>query len=261
MATVELTWPDPERIALLTLNRPRYLNALDTEMTLSLENHLLELDAARRLRCVIVTGAGERAFCSGADLKERGTLSTDEWMAQHHLIERMLLALRRLRVPIFSAVNGLALGGGCEIAMQTDFIIASEAARFGQPEVTRGIIPGAGGTQNLPRRLPRGTALRMLFSGETIDAARALDLGLVSEVVAPEQLMPCALALGQRIAANSAFAVRQAKRATRLGLDLTAELAYEVELEAYRRTVGHPDQIEGVRAFNEGREPVFTDPS
>ncbi|MGH7876934.1 MAG: enoyl-CoA hydratase/isomerase family protein [Candidatus Dormibacteraceae bacterium] len=260
MSSVELEWHDAGHIALLTLNRPQVLNALNTDMAQTLGDHLDMIEARSDVRCVVLTGAGDRAFCSGADLRERGQMSTAEWLDQHQVLERAMRSLRRLRAPIFSAVNGVALGGGCELAMQTDFILAAQNAQFGQPEVRRGITPGAGGTQNLPRRIPAGTALRMLLSGDPIDADEALRLGLVTSIHAPHELLPSALELARRIGRNSPFAVRQVKQAVRLGGALAPEIAYDVELESYRRTIGHPDQIEGVQAFNEKREPRFQDP-
>lgn len=258
MSEVELEWLDDGRLAVLTLNRPEVMNAIDTALILALEKHLLEIESSSRLRCALVTGAG-RAFSAGADLKQRGQLTASEWSAQHALLERTMRLLDGLPAPIFSAVNGAALGGGCEIAMRTDFIVAARSASFGQPEVNRGITPGAGGTQNLPRRMPRGTAMRLLLTGERIDAAEAWRLGLVTQVVKDSELMATALEVARTIARNSPIAVRQVKRATRLGLGLPLAVAYEVELEAYRRTVGQPDQVEGVRAFNERREPAFDD--
>src|SRR5207247_8268053 len=132
-----------------------------------------EVAGRRAMRVVVLTGAGDRAFSAGADLKERRTLTPEQWTRQHRVIERSVAALRHLRKPVFAAVNGVAAGGGCEIAMSTDFILAAEHARFGQPEVRRGIVPGAGGTQLLPRRLPRGLALQLLMTGELISAAEA----------------------------------------------------------------------------------------
>ncbi|HUZ89796.1 MAG TPA: enoyl-CoA hydratase-related protein [Candidatus Acidoferrales bacterium] len=260
MSSVELEWRDGGHIALLTLNRPQVLNALNTDMARELGEHLEMLEARSDLRCAVLTGAGDRAFCSGADLRERGRMNAAQWLDQHQVLERAMRGIRRLRAPIFSAVNGVALGGGCELAMQTDFILAAQSALFGQPEVRRGIIPGAGGTQNLLRRIPVGSALRMLLSGDPIDAAEALRMGLVASIHPAHELLPAALEVARRIGRNSPFAIRQVKQAIRLGGAVPSEIAYDAELEAYRRTIGHPDQIEGVRAFNEKREPRFQDP-
>ena len=156
-------------------------------------------------------------------------------------------------------MNGVAVGGGCEMAMSTDFIIAADHARFGQPEVTRGIMPGAGGTQLLPRYLPRGLALQLLMTGELISAAEAHRWGLVNRVCPGAELMASAMELAGRIAANSPAAVQQAKRSARMGLELPLEAGIETEIECYQRMVDHPDRDEGIDAFNERRPPVFRD--
>ena len=246
-------------VALVTLNRPEAMNALNTELSLALERTLAEISDDPSLRVVVITGAGDRAFCAGADLKERAGLTPDAWTRQHRLFERAFAAIRTLRKPVFAAVNGVAAGGGCEIAMSCDFIIASENARFGQPEVRRGIMPGGGGTQNLPRMIPRGLALQLLMTGELIDARRAASAGLVNSVHPPAELLAEAGRIATLIAANSPAAIEQVKRSVQLGISEEREHAIEIELECYRRMVDHPDRYEGVAAFNERREPRFQD--
>jgi enoyl-CoA hydratase/carnithine racemase len=246
-------------VAKVTLNRPEVLNAIGTATAVRLNQVLDDIEADAHIRCVIVTGAGERAFSTGGDLKERNTMTPQQWTEQHRLFEHTYYRIRNLRKPIFAAVNGFALAGGLELAMQTDFIIAADHARFGQPEVTRGIMPGAGGTQNLPRRIPRGMALQLLMTGEAIDAEEALRLGLVNAVVALAELLPLAEQIAARIAANSPLAVQQAKKSVRMGLDAPIEQAIGIELECYAAMVDHPDRYEGVRAFNEKRPPNFQD--
>lgn len=246
-------------VTIVTLNRPHVLNALNTEMGLRLGEAMDAIAELPSVRVVILTGAGDRAFSVGGDLKERSGMTPDEWVRQHRIFEAAANKIRWLRKPIFTAVNGYAVGGGCEYAMNTDFIVAGETARFGQPEVTRGIMPGAGGTQWLPRRIPRGRALELLFTGEMIDAHEALALGLVNRVVPPPELMSAALEIARRIAANSPAAVQQTKRSVRLGVEVAIEHGIEIELECYQRMVGHPDRYEGVAAFNERRTPSFRD--
>jgi enoyl-CoA hydratase len=248
-----------DRVALVTLNRPHVMNAMNTALGLRLGEVLDEIAERASVRVVVVTGAGDSAFCAGGDLKEREAMTPEQWTRQHRIFERTQHKLRNLRKPIFAAVNGVAVGGGCEIAMSTDFIVASENARFGQPEVTRGIMPGAGGTQLLPRRLPRGLAFQLLMTGELISAAEAHRWGLVNRVWPPGELMNEAMALAERIAANSPAAVQQAKRSARMGLDLPLEAGIEAEIECYQRMVDHPDRHEGVNAFNERRAPAFQD--
>jgi enoyl-CoA hydratase len=247
------------RIALVILNRPLVLNAMNTAMGRRLGEMLDEISAQSRVRVVVITGAGDRAFSSGGDLKERQGMTSEQWTHQHRVFERALQRLRNLRKPVFAAVNGVAAGGGCEMAMSTDFIVASDSARFGLPEVSRGIMPGTGGTQFLPRHLPRGRALELLMTGELISAGEAHRWGLVNSVHPPAELMEAAMRLATRIARNSPAAVQQAKLSARLGREQPIEQAIELELECYQRMVDHPDRYEGVNAFNEGRTPEFED--
>ena len=246
-------------VAVVALNRPEAMNSISTALAHALDAALIELGEDSTCRAVILTGAGDRAFCAGADLKEREGMTPAVWLRQHRVFQAMFRRLRGFRKPIFAAVNGVAAGGGSEIAMSTDFIICAEHARFGQPEVSRGIIPGSGGTQLLPRHIPRGMALQMLLTGELIDAATALRIGLVNSVHPRSELPQAALALALRIARNSPAALEQAKRSARTGVDLSLEAGIDLELEAYRRMVDHPDRYEGVRAFNEKRDPNFED--
>lgn len=247
------------RIALITLNRPHVLNALNTAMGLQLCSAFSEIVEKRSVRAIVITGAGDRAFSTGGDLKERMTMTSEEWIKQHRIFERFFGMVRNCPKPVFAAVNGLALGGGCELAMNTDFIIASENAKFGQPEVKRGIIPGCGGTQFLPRYLPRGLALELLVTGKLIDAEEAHKWGLVNHVFPRERLIEAAQDIATQIADNSPIAVRQARRAAKTGLELPIESGIEIELECYQRVVVHPDRLEGVAAFNERRRPDFAD--
>jgi enoyl-CoA hydratase len=246
-------------VALVTLNRPHVLNAMSTALGRRLGEVLDEVGEKARVRVVVLTGAGDRAFCAGGDLKERQGMTPEQWTRQHRLFERTQWKLRNLRKPVFAAVNGVAAGGGCEIAMSADFIIASENARFGQPEVKLGIMPGAGGTQLLPRFLPRGLAFQLLMTGELISAEEAHRSGLVNRVVPQSELLGEAMRLAELIAANSPAAVQQAKRAARMGLELPLEAGIEAEIECYQRMVDHPDRYEGVNAFKERRPPAFQD--
>jgi enoyl-CoA hydratase/carnithine racemase len=243
----------------VTLNRPSVLNAMNTALSVRLGEVAGEVSERSSVRVVVITGAGDRAFCAGADLKERRGMTPEAWARQHRVFERTARTLRELPKPLLAAVNGVAAGGGCEIALAADLIVAAEHARFGLPEVTLGIIPGTGGTQLLPRRLPRGLALQLLMTGELISAAEAHRWGLVNGVWPAGELLAAAMELAGRIAASSPAAVQQVRRAVRLGLDLPLETGVEVELECYRRMVEHPDRLEGVNAFNEGRPPVFRD--
>jgi enoyl-CoA hydratase/carnithine racemase len=246
-------------VARVTIDRPERMNAIDEAAERALMDAWAAIERDPLVRCVVLTGAGERAFCAGGDLKQRQGMTPEQWTRQHRIFERSHHKIRNLRKPIFAAVNGVAVGGGCEMAMSTDFILAAEHARFGQPEVTRGIMPGAGGTQLLPRFLPRGLAFQLLMTGELISAAEAHRCGLVNRVHPAGELMDEAMRLAERIAANSPAAVQQAKRSARMGLELPLEAAIETEIECYQRMVDHPDRYEGIDAFNERRTPVFQD--
>ena len=247
------------RIALITLNRPSVMNAMNTALGMQLVEVLDEVNEDARVRVAVLTGAGDRAFCAGADLSERQGMTADEWTRQHRVFERALGRLRSLRQPLIAAVNGVAAGGGCEMALSADVIMAANSARFGQPEVSRGIIPGGGGTQLLPRRVALGLALKLLMTGELIGAADAHRWGLVTSVHPASELLAEAMRLAGRIGDNSPTAVQQVKRSVRLGIGHSIEQAIEIELECYQRMVDHPDRYEGVNAFNERRTPVFQD--
>jgi enoyl-CoA hydratase len=249
-----------EHIAVMTLNRPAVSNAMDTALGIRLGQALEEVATRPGVRVAILTGAGDRAFCAGGDLKERDGMTPEQWGRQHRIFEDTARRLRDFPKPLFAAVNGAAVAGGCELAMSTDFIIASANARFGQTEVRVGLMPGVGGSQLLPRRMPLGRALQLLMTGELISAEEALRLGLVNEVLPTvDELRSRALAIAEAIAANSPAAVEQVKRAARVGSGLPLGEALVLELECYRRMVDHPDRYEGIRAWGEKRAPRFQD--
>lgn len=247
------------RILTVTLNRPDAANALNTQMgrdILDLFSGLLIDD--RGIRCIVVTGAGERAFCAGGDLKERLGMSDEVWQRQHALFEQAYYSVMDCPVPIIAAVNGAAYGGGCELALACDFIHAADTARFALTEPRLGIIPGAGGTQNLPRAVGLRRAKELIMTTAPFSAAEAQVWGMVNRVVAAADLMSGAMDTAQRIAANGPVAVRQAKRAMSVGIESDLKTGLAIEVEAYNRTVSTEDRREGVRAFNEKRAPVFT---
>lgn len=248
-----------DHILTVTLNRPESANALNTRMgqeLLALFQNLL-LDAVG-LRCIILTGAGERAFCAGGDLRERDGMTDDVWAKQHVIFEQAYYTLMDCPIPVIAAVNGAAFGGGCEMALACDFILASETARFALTEARLGIIPGAGGTQNLPRAVGARRARQIIYSAQPFSAMQGFDWGMVNEVHAPEALLPRAMDLAQTIASNGPVSVRQAKRAIGIGVETDLKTALAIEVEAYNRCVPTDDRREGVRAFNEKRAPVFT---
>ena len=249
-----------DRIAVVTLNRPHADNAISTEMGARLTEIVETIAVRPAVRVVVLTGAGDRAFSVGSDLRQRRNMTKEDWLRQRQDFDRTLYTVRQLRKPIFAAVNGMAYGGGSELAQSVDFIIASDDATFGQPEAMLGLAAGGGSPVFLPRLLPPGRALQMLMTGDPITAQEAHRLGMVNEVHPPTELMDAALRIAEKIASNSPTAVQAAKRAVRLGEGQPVEQAISIMMDAHWRSAVHPDRVEGIGAFNEGREPSFTDP-
>ncbi len=247
------------RVAVVTLNRPHADNAITTEMGARLTEVVESIAVRTAVRVVILTGAGDRAFSVGSDLRQRKSMTKEDWLRQRQAFDRTLYTVRQLRKPIFAAVNGVAYGGGSELAQSTDFIIASADATFGQPEAMLGLSAGGGSPALLPRLLPRGRALQMLMTGAPITATEAHRLGMVNELHAAEDLMPAAMRLAETIAGNSPTAVQAVKRAVQLGEGQPTEQAIATMMDQHWRSAVHPDRIEGIGAFNEGREPSFRD--
>ncbi len=247
-----------EHVVLVTLNRPEAANAFNTRMGRELLDVFEGFAAvAASPRVVIVTGVGERAFCAGADLKERNGMSDGDWVAQHELYEAMTRAILHAPMPVIAAVNGAAYAGGCEIALQCDLIYAAEGARFALTETTLGLIPGIGGPQLLARSAGPRRAKEVLLTGLPFTAQEALAWGVANRVCPPDRLLEEALVTARRIAANAPLAVRAAKRVVDAGAGLPLEAAMALDLEEYNRLVPTADRMEGVRAFNEKRKPVF----
>jgi enoyl-CoA hydratase/carnithine racemase len=247
-----------EQVALVTLNRPVAMNSFTTEMAMQFNDVMRKLSAEPETRVIVITGAGSKAFCTGADLKERNGMTSAQWKYQHKIFEEKNRLVRDCPKPVIGAINGYAVGGGLELALQMDFLVASKEARFGQPEVKRGIIPGGGGTQWLPRRVPLGAAVELLLTGDVISAEVALRLGLVNAVIVPDELIAVAVARAGTIAVNSPAAVQQVRKAVRMGAGISIEQALDIELECYARMIDHPDRIEGVAAFVEKRPARFS---
>lgn len=245
-------------IMLVTLNRPAVLNALDTVMMTELRDLFSGLYVEpETARCLVLTGAGERGFCPGADLKERDGMPDEVWRRQHAIVEQMVRAMHACPVPAIAAVNGVAMGGGLEIALACDFIYAAEHARFALPEVTRGIMPGAAGPQNLPRACGVRRAKEIVLTGRPFSAAEAHGWGIVNRVCAADALLDEALETAAVIARNAPIGVRAAKQALDKATDLDRASGYDFEIAAYARTVPSKDRLEGIRAFNEKRAPEF----
>ncbi|HEX2158728.1 MAG TPA: enoyl-CoA hydratase-related protein [Actinomycetes bacterium] len=243
------------RVATVTLNRPEALNAISTELALALAEAVEPLATDPGVRAVVLTGAGERAFCVGADLKQRAGFDDHGWFVQREAFRRGFAAVRRCPLPTVAAVSGFALGGGTELALACDLIVAATDATFGLPEVRLGLVPAGGGTQLLARRVGRSAARDLVLTGRRVDAEEARRLGLADRVVPRGEVLAAATALAAEIAGNAPTAVRMAKWALEVGGDLPLEAAMEVEDQAWRRAVLSDDRREGIAAWTEKREP------
>jgi enoyl-CoA hydratase/carnithine racemase len=246
-----------ERVATVTLDRPEALNAISTELALELAAAVEPLGVDPEVRAVVLTGAGERAFCVGADLKQRAGFDDHGWFVQREAFRRGFAAVRRCPLPTVAAVAGFALGGGTELALSCDLVVAAGDATFGLPEVRLGLVPAGGGTQLLARRVGRAAARDLVLTGRRVGAAEALELGLADRVVPGGEVLAAAAALADELAGNAPTAVRMAKWALEVGADLPLEAAMEVEDQAWRRAVLSDDRREGIAAWLEKRDPDF----
>ncbi len=245
-------------LLVITIHRPKVLNALSQTVLSEIERTIDEAGDDESVRAIIITGMGERAFAAGADIGELQALETGlDGHGHSHAAHRLLNKMADLPKPIIMAVNGYALGGGCELAMAGDIILASDNARFGQPEINLGIIPGFGGTFRLPRLVGRTKAMEMVLLGDMIDAQEALRIGLVNEVFPQAELLDRAKAMGQKIASKSPATVALAKRAVNEGLEIDARSAADLEAVYFGMAVGTEDRKEGTAAFLEKRQPAF----
>ena len=243
-------------VALLTLDRPKALNALDRATLEALETRVAEVAADPGVRALVLTGEG-RAFAAGADIEQMLGMSPVEAEAFSCLGHAATAALEALPIPTIAAVNGFALGGGCEVALACDWIYASERARFGQPEVKLGVIPGFGGTSRLARRVGLGWAKELVLNGEPIDAAEALRIGLVNRVFPADELLDAAIRAGEQIAEKGPLAIAHAKRVLQEAQDVDPRVAHTLEQKAFGLVFSTADRAEGMAAFVEKRDPVF----
>jgi enoyl-CoA hydratase/carnithine racemase len=256
METIRLSRPG-DGIAEITLDRPAAMNAVSSAMATELTRACEQLAIAAEVRVVVFSAAGQRAFSAGADLKERAGLSDADIMAQRHVTRGLFGALLALPQPAIAAVHGFALGGGCELALSCDLVVADETAVFGLPEVTVGLVPGGGGTQLALRRLGPGRAADLVLTGRKVGIGEAERLGLVDRRVPAGQDGTAARELAAQIAANSPVAIRAAKRALRHGWGVSLETGLDVEDAAWRTAAASPDRREGIAAFAEKRKPVW----
>ena len=245
-----------EGVALLTLNSPKTMNALNSAVLDDLECAFAGLEQDAAVKAVVLTGAG-KVFVAGADIKEMAQMGATEGHRFGTRGQRLLLSIARMKTPVIAAVNGFALGGGLELALACDFIYASEKAKVGLPEVTLGIIPGFGGTQNLARRIGAARASELIFTGKMIDAAKGQEWGLINEVCVAEELLDKALETARQIVAVSTLAVGYAKNALVAGLDMNREDGFRYEAALFGVLFGSEDQKEGMNAFIEKRKAEF----
>lgn len=255
--TIVCSEPAPH-VFQVTLNRPKLSNALNTKMAEELNAIFVKFaDDSDDLRCIILTGSGDKAFCAGGDLKQRDGMSNEAWLAQHVIFERFFFAMMECPIPIICAANGHAFGGGLEMILAADFAYGTPNAKFALTETKLGIMPGGGGTQNLPRIVGSRRAKEIIFSARSFDADDALQWGVLNRICAPENLLTECLDTAITIASNGPLAVRQAKKAVHHGMQTDLTRGYWLEIEAYNRLVFTKDRLEGVRAFNEKRSPNF----
>jgi enoyl-CoA hydratase len=244
-------------VATITLDRPRRLNALDTETLRELARAIRDVRRDAAARVLVVTSAGEKAFSAGADIAAMTAMSASEGHAYSRLGHEVLGRLEALPIPVIAAIDGVALGGGLELALACDLIVATERARFGQPEINLGLIPGFGGTQRLVRRIGQARARELIYLGHAISAEEALRIGLVTRVVSAPDLATEAARLAVDLAAKPPLALAQAKRATAVAADADLETGCRYEVEAFGVTFATEDRVEGLTAFTSKRAPLW----
>lgn len=244
-------------VAILTLHRPESYNALNREMLHSLRDHIDKIRHDRNTRVVIITGSGMKAFCSGADLKERKTMTEAEVRQYIELIRDTFTRIESMPQPVIAVINGIALGGGTELALACDLRIIADSALMGLTETSLGIIPGAGGTQRLPRIVGVGVAKELIYSARKIAATEALQIGLVNRVSSADALLSDALTFAAKIAENAPLALAQAKKAINEGIEVSLDIGLEIESMAYQVLIPTQDRKEGLVAFAEKRKPRY----
>lgn len=255
--SLRLDLPKPG-LMVVTLDRPEVRNALNTRMGIELRDLFVPLRfTPGDLRCIVITGSGDKAFCAGGDLKERKGMSDDDWRQQHAIFEEGYYAVMDCPVPVIAAVNGAAYAGGCELALACDFIHAADHVSFALTEVSLGIMPGGGGTQNLPRAVGQSRAMELILSAKPFTAAQAHEWGMVNEVWPAAELMERVLETAERICANAPISVRQAKKSVRTGMQVDLQSGLNFEIQAYERMITTEDRREGMLAFNEKRKPNY----
>lgn len=244
-------------ISILTLNRPEVMNSFNLELLHALKEEIDTLKFRPGIRVVIITGAGQKAFCAGADLKERTTMSDLQVKSFIFTIRNLFTSIENLNIPVIAAINGVALGGGTELSLACDIRIASLNTSMGLTETRLAIIPGAGGTQRLPRLIGRGKAKELIFTGRRVSAEEALQIGLVNQICEPESLLEECLKIAAMICETGPIAIEQAKYAINYGLETDLHTGLGIESNAYWVTIPTEDRLEGLAAFKEKRRPVY----
>jgi len=248
---------EKDQAVILIMNRPKVMNCLNFDLLNAIRDKIDELQYRADIRTVIITGAGEKSFCAGADLKERATLTQDEVKKFIITIRNLLTSIQNLPIPVISAINGIALGGGTEVALASDIRIAAENASMGLTEARLAIIPGGGGTQRLPRIVGVAKAKELIFTGRRVDANEALEIGLVNKVTSSDTLLDECLKMADMISETGPVAVEMAKYAIDKGIETDLATGLAIESNAYRVTIPTEDRIEGLTAFREKRKPVY----
>ncbi len=248
---------EQDGVILLTLNRPEVMNSFNFDLLHALKKQIEDVKFKPEIRVIIITGTGEKAFCSGADLKERVTLSPIQVKEYIFTIRNLFTSIEQLNKPVIAAVNGIALGGGTELALASDIRIASMNASMGLTETRLAIIPGAGGTQRLPRLVGRGKAKELIFTGRRVNAKEALQIGLVNAICEKDELIPEAMKMAAMICETGPIAIEQAKYAINYGLETDLHTGLAIESNAYWVTIPTEDRLEGLAAFREKRKPVY----
>lgn len=246
-----------ENIALITLNRPEAANAMSKALLDELNQTISKVDQDRSVYCTIIVGSSEKAFCAGADLKERRGMSDDQVIEAVQYIGSTISSIEKMRMPVIAALNGVAFGGGLELALACDLRIAADHIKMGLTETSLAIIPGAGGTQRLPRLIGLGQAKRLIYTAKPVQADEALTIGLVEQVVQADDLLTEAIQIAKTIATNGPVALRQAKTAIDQGMQTDVSTALTLEHLSYKETIATNDRLEGLAAFKEKRKPEY----
>ena len=245
-------------IGVIVIDQPHKSNALSIELLKELQHTLHLFRENPSIHCIIFTGSGDKAFCAGADLKERINMTKEEVATAVRLIKETISMIDQMPQPTIASINGAAFGGGLELALACDIRIASHHAKMGLTETSLGIIPGAGGTQRLPRLIGISKAKELIFTARRIDAIEALQIGLVNQIAKPEELETMSLTIARQIAANAPIAVMEAKRAIDRGIETDLVHGLQIEEMSYQVTIPTKDRMEGLQAFKEKRKPVYT---